>query len=83
MAAKRLAKTSGMDFAIMSGGDIAPLGGKAVTQLHSVCTAGAQHAAPTPPPPCCTYPPTTMLHLPPHLHAAPIPPPTCGTYPPT
>lgn len=35
MAAKRLARTSGLDFAIMSGGDVAPLGGKAVTQLHS------------------------------------------------
>ena len=36
MAAKRLARTSGMDYAIMSGGDVAPLGGKAVTQLHEV-----------------------------------------------
>ena len=34
MAAKRLARTSGMDYAILSGGDIAPLGGTAVTQLH-------------------------------------------------
>ena len=34
MAAKRLARTSGMDYAILSGGDIAPLGGNAVTQLH-------------------------------------------------
>ncbi|PSC70197.1 ATPase family AAA domain-containing 3-B [Micractinium conductrix] len=34
MAAKRLAKTSGMDYAILSGGDVAPLGGNAVTQLH-------------------------------------------------
>ncbi|KAL4854855.1 ATPase family AAA domain-containing protein 3 [Chlorella vulgaris] len=34
MAAKRLAKTSGMDYAILSGGDVAPLGGGAVTQLH-------------------------------------------------
>eukprot|EP00877_Chromochloris_zofingiensis_P015243 jgi/Chrzof1/9973/Cz04g22140.t1 len=34
MAAKRLARTSGMDYAILSGGDIAPLGGGAVTQLH-------------------------------------------------
>ena len=32
--AKRLARTSGLDFAIMSGGDVAPLEGKAVTQLH-------------------------------------------------
>jgi ATPase family AAA domain-containing protein 3A/B len=36
MAAKRLARTSGMDYAIMSGGDVAPLAGKAVTQLHEV-----------------------------------------------
>ena len=36
MAAKRLARTSGLDYAIMSGGDVAPLGGKAVTQLHQV-----------------------------------------------
>lgn len=35
MAAKRLAKTSGMDYAILSGGDVAPLAGGAVTQLHS------------------------------------------------
>lgn len=35
MAAKRLARTSGMDYAILSGGDVAPLGGGAVTQLHS------------------------------------------------
>lgn len=34
MAAKRLAQTSGMDYAILSGGDVAPLGGGAVTQLH-------------------------------------------------
>ena len=36
MAAKRLARTSGLDYAIMSGGDVAPLEGKAVTQLHQV-----------------------------------------------
>eukprot|EP00775_Hariotina_reticulata_P009234 gene9234-9399_t len=34
MAAKRLARTSGLDYAILSGGDVAPLGGNAVTQLH-------------------------------------------------
>jgi len=34
MAAKRLARTSGLDYAIMTGGDVTPLGGKAVTQLH-------------------------------------------------
>ena len=33
MAAKRLARTSGMDYAILSGGDVAPLGGNAVTQV--------------------------------------------------
>lgn len=36
MAATRLARTSGMDYAIMSGGDVAPLEGKAVTQLHQM-----------------------------------------------
>ncbi|KAK9814443.1 hypothetical protein WJX72_006002 [[Myrmecia] bisecta] len=36
MAAKRLARTSGLDYAIMSGGDVAPLGGGAVTQLHEL-----------------------------------------------
>lgn len=34
MAAKRLARTSGLDYAILSGGDVAPLQGGAVTQLH-------------------------------------------------
>ena len=34
MAAKRLARTSGLDYAILSGGDVAPLAGGAVTQLH-------------------------------------------------
>ena len=36
MAAKRLARTSGLDYAIMSGGDVAPLGGGAVTQIHEM-----------------------------------------------
>lgn len=36
MAAKRLARTSGLDYAIMTGGDVTPLGGNAVTQLHQV-----------------------------------------------
>ena len=31
-----MARTSGLDYAIMSGGDVAPLGGNAVTQLHSL-----------------------------------------------
>ncbi|KIY92182.1 hypothetical protein MNEG_15781 [Monoraphidium neglectum] len=35
LVAKRLARTSGLDYAILSGGDIAPLEGGAVTQLHS------------------------------------------------
>lgn len=35
MVAKRMARTSGMDYAIMSGGDVAPLEGRAVTQLHA------------------------------------------------
>jgi len=34
MTAKILARQSGLDYAIMSGGDVAPLGGGAVTQLH-------------------------------------------------
>lgn len=36
MAAKRLARTSGMDYAILSGGDVAPLGGNAVTQVGGI-----------------------------------------------
>lgn len=36
MAAKRLARTAGMDYAIMSGGDVAPLGSAAVSQLHEM-----------------------------------------------
>ena len=36
MAAKRLAHTAGLDYAIMSGGDVAPLGGGAVSQLHEL-----------------------------------------------
>ena len=36
LVAKRMARTSGLDYAIMSGGDVAPLGGNAVTQLHSM-----------------------------------------------
>ncbi|GBF92094.1 hypothetical protein Rsub_04441 [Raphidocelis subcapitata] len=35
LVAKRLARTSGLDYAILSGGDVAPLEGGAVTQLHS------------------------------------------------
>ncbi|QDZ21733.1 AAA domain-containing ATPase [Chloropicon primus] len=36
MTAKVIAKQSNMDYAILTGGDIAPLGGDAVTQLHSL-----------------------------------------------
>lgn len=35
LLAKRLAHTSGLEYAIMSGGDVAPLGGDAVEQIHS------------------------------------------------
>ena len=34
MVAKRFAEFSGLDYAIMSGGDIAPLGADAVTEIH-------------------------------------------------
>ena len=34
MAAKRLARFSGLDYAVMTGGDVAPLGANAVTKLH-------------------------------------------------
>ena len=36
MIAKRLAISSGMDYAVMSGGDVAPLGKEAVTELHKL-----------------------------------------------
>lgn len=36
MVARRLAECSGMDFAIMSGGDVGPLGQDAVNQLHAL-----------------------------------------------
>ncbi|CAM9405685.1 unnamed protein product [Ectocarpus sp. 6 AP-2014] len=36
MVAKRLAACSGMDCAVMSGGDVAPLGKNAVTELHGL-----------------------------------------------
>ncbi|OQS00094.1 hypothetical protein THRCLA_06232 [Thraustotheca clavata] len=36
MVAKRLAICSGMDYAIMSGGDVGPLGSDAVTELHAL-----------------------------------------------
>jgi ATPase family AAA domain-containing protein 3A/B len=36
MVAKRLATASGMDYAILSGGDVGPLGSDAVTELHAL-----------------------------------------------
>lgn len=36
MIARRLAESSGMDYAIMSGGDVGPLGEDAVSQLHGL-----------------------------------------------
>jgi ATPase family AAA domain-containing protein 3A/B len=36
LIARRLAKSSGMDYAILSGGDVAPLGEDAVSQLHAL-----------------------------------------------
>lgn len=36
MFAKRLAEHSGMDFAIMTGGDVAPMGKEGVTAIHKV-----------------------------------------------
>jgi ATPase family AAA domain-containing protein 3A/B len=36
LIARKLAEVSGMDYAIMSGGDVGPLGDDAVTQLHAV-----------------------------------------------
>ena len=36
LVAERLARTVGLDYALMSGGDVAPLGEKAVTELHRV-----------------------------------------------
>ena len=36
MVAKRFAEFSGLDYAIMSGGDVAPLGSSAVTEIHKL-----------------------------------------------
>ncbi|KAG7400749.1 ATPase AAA domaincontaining protein [Phytophthora boehmeriae] len=36
MVAKRLARASGLDYAILSGGDVGPLGSDAVTELHAL-----------------------------------------------
>lgn len=40
MVAKRLARTSGLDYAVMSGGDIGPLGKDGVTELHKLLDWG-------------------------------------------
>ncbi|KAL5709533.1 hypothetical protein ACHQM5_020213 [Ranunculus cassubicifolius] len=36
MAARELAQQSGLDYALMTGGDVAPLGAKAVTKIHQL-----------------------------------------------
>ena len=36
MVAKKLAKVIGLDYALMSGGDVSPLGSDAVTQIHQL-----------------------------------------------
>ena len=36
MMAKRLARHSGLDYALMTGGDVAPLGSDAVTRIHEL-----------------------------------------------
>ncbi|XP_057547828.1 uncharacterized protein LOC130826253 [Amaranthus tricolor] len=36
MAARELAKKSGLDYALMTGGDVAPLGAQAVTKIHQM-----------------------------------------------
>ena len=36
MTARQLARRAGLDYAIMSGGDVVPLGDQAVTELHKV-----------------------------------------------
>jgi len=36
MAARELARNSGLDYALMTGGDVAPLGSQAVTKIHQL-----------------------------------------------
>ncbi|KAJ6836263.1 ATPase family AAA domain-containing protein 3-like [Iris pallida] len=36
MAARELARESGLDYALMTGGDVAPLGSQAVTEIHQL-----------------------------------------------
>ena len=43
MFAKQLAKSSGMDYAILTGGDVAPLGRDAVPEMHKLFD-WAQHS---------------------------------------
>lgn len=56
MFAKGLARSSGLEYAILTGGDVAPLGRDAVTEIHKVlswawvCTRGAHVRAAAPPP---------------------------------
>ncbi|KAI5078095.1 hypothetical protein GOP47_0007919 [Adiantum capillus-veneris] len=38
MAAKELARKSGLEYALMTGGDVAPLGSQAVTKIHELFT---------------------------------------------
>ena len=38
MVARKLAECIGMDYALMSGGDVGPLGPDAVTQIHNLFT---------------------------------------------
>ena len=36
MVARKMAKSIGMEYALMSGGDVGPLGTDAVTQIHNL-----------------------------------------------
>ena len=40
MFAKGLARSSGLEYAILTGGDVAPLGRDAVTEIHKVLGSG-------------------------------------------
>lgn len=44
MWAKYLAEKSGMDYAVMTGGDVAPLGKDAVTELHKLFDWSKMHS---------------------------------------
>ena len=43
MFAKKLAMHSGMDYAVLTGGDIAPMGRDGVTAMHKVSVAVASY----------------------------------------